>query len=198
MQPSLLLLQMAGTSGTGKTTLAHLIASHLDAIVIDYDVVKSAALDAGAAWELAGGVGYLGSQALARSLLQQGRSVILDSPCRFQQIVATGTAIAAHYHAAYAFIECVLSDESELRRRMQERPRQRSQRRAFDIPPPDAPNDFMRDSSGRIQIPQTIYPSSYWLQIDMHQSVARCLADALRYLEEIRAAKATNGAESKP
>jgi predicted kinase len=124
----LFLLQMAGTSGAGKSTLAHLLGQRTGAAAIDYDVVKSAALDAGAAWDLAGRVGYGASRAIAATLLRQGRSVILDSPCRFQMIVDEGTAIARASGAAYAFVECVLGDEPELRRRMQARPRQRSQR----------------------------------------------------------------------
>jgi predicted kinase len=188
LRSTLFLLQMAGTSGVGKSTLARKIAEQTGAVIIDYDIIKSAALDAGALWDLAGGVGYRAGHALARSILQQSLSVILDSPCRFQQIVDVGTAIAAGCGALYAFVECVLADEGELRRRMLVRARHRSQRRAFDIPPPDAPNDVMADESGRIHIPESKFPSSPWLRIDMSQPVEICLAGTLAYLARIGAA----------
>lgn len=178
------LLQMAGTSGVGKSTLARLIGKHTGAVVVDYDVVKSAALDAGVAWDNAGKVGYGASRALADSLLQQGISVVLDSPCRFQQIVDQGLAIAGIRGATYAFIECVLLDEDMLRQRMQTRQRHRSQRVAFDVPPPDAPNDVMADVAGVIHIPETKVPTSPWVRIDTHQPLDHCLTRALAYLNE--------------
>lgn len=181
----LFLLQMAGTSGAGKSTLAHLLGQRTGAATIDYDVVKSAALDAGAAWDLAGRVGYGASRALAAALLRQGHSVILDSPCRFQMIVDEGTAIARASGAAYAFVECVLGDEPELRRRMQARPRQRSQRLAFDRPPPDAPGDVLADASGTIHVPASALPPGPWLRVDTAQPIEHCLEQALRYLAEV-------------
>lgn len=184
MKQPLFLLQMAGTSGAGKSTLARRISQHTGAVVIDYDVIKSAALDAGIGWDDAGRVGYGASRALADSLLCQGNSVILDSPCRFQQIVDAGVAIAVERGAAYGFIECVLNDERMLRQRMTTRQRHRSQRRAFDVPPPDAPHDGMADATGTIRIPETKFPTSPWLRIDTHHSVDECLERALRYLAE--------------
>lgn len=175
---------MAGTSGVGKSTLAHLVGHHTGAAVVDYDVVKSAALDAGIAWDDAGRVGYGVSRALANSLLQQGLSVVLDSPCRFQQIVDEGVHIARLHGAVYTFIECVLTDEHALRQRMLTRQRHRSQRAAFDVPPPDAPNDVMADATGIIRIPKTKAPATPWVRIDTDQSVEQCLALALHYLNE--------------
>ena len=179
------LLQMAGSSGTGKSTLAAALAKRVEAVVIDYDIVKSAALDAGTNWEVAGRIGYETSRALAASLLEQGRRVILDSPCRFQQIVDDGMAIATNLGIPYAFIECTLADESEIRRRMLFRPRQRSQRIAFDIPPPDAPFDAMRTAAGTIKLPQTVYPPSAWIRIDTNPPLEEYIHRALNYLEEL-------------
>lgn len=184
MKSPLFLLQMAGTSGAGKSTLAHLIGHHTGAAVVDYDVVKSAALDAGIVWDDAGRVGYGVSRALADSLLQQKISVVLDSPCHFQQIVDEGVNIAQLRGAVYTFIKCVLTDERTLRQRMLTRRRHRSQRAAFDVPPPDAPNDVIADATGTIRIPETKVPASPWIRIDTDQPVDKCLALALHYLNE--------------
>src|SRR4051812_48552783 len=118
MEHKVYLLQMAGECGSGKSTLSRALAKKTGAVFIDYDVVKSACLDSGTSWEMAGRVGYEASRALAGSLLKEGVSVILDSPCRFQQIIDEGSAIASKYGATYAYIECFHNDKTELRRRM--------------------------------------------------------------------------------
>ncbi|MCP4541438.1 MAG: ATP-binding protein [Chloroflexi bacterium] len=180
---NLFLLQMAGTSGVGKSTLAQKIAQQTAAVVIDYDVIKSAALEAGTSWDMSGRVGYGASRAIAGSLLEQGTSVILDSPCRFEFIVDGGTALAAKHNIPYAFIECVLADKDELGRRMQNRKRQRSQRVAFDKAPVDAPTDAMADEAGRIIVHQTKYPKSRWLQVDTSESAEQNIEQSLAYLK---------------
>lgn len=182
------LLQMAGTSGAGKSALAGQIGRSTGAVVLDYDIVKSAALDAGVAWDDAGRVGYGASRALAAAVLGQGHSVILDSPARFRQIVDEGAASARACGVAYGFIECVLPNEAELRRRIAERPRQRSQRPAFDRPPPDAPGDVMADADGRIWVPASALPPGEWLRIDTSQPLGECLARALAYLQALEPA----------
>lgn len=179
------LLQMAGASGTGKSSLALAIIQQVDAVIIDLDIVKSTALDAGTSWDMAGRIGYGVSRAIAKSILEQGKNVILDSPCRFQQIVDEGTAIASQMGVIYAFIECVLPDETLNRQRMKHRLRHRSQRVAFDRPPPDAPHDAMKDNTGKIKVPQTIYPDSPWIQVDTAQLLEVCVEEALAYLRDL-------------
>ena len=184
------LLQMAGISGTGKSTLARLIGQRTGAVVIDLDVVKSAALDAGAPWDLAGRIAYGASWALADSLLEQGGSVVLDSPCRFQQIVDEGSAIARRRAAVFAYIECVVADETELRRRVRHRARLRSQMHDLGVPPPDAPRDAYRaqiEAFGPAVL-ETKVPTSPWLRIDTSGPPDRCLARALEYLDRLGAA----------
>ncbi|MEU4288392.1 AAA family ATPase [Kribbella sp. NPDC026596] len=101
------LLQMAGRPGAGKSTVAARIGRRTGAVVLDLDVLKSTALDVGMEWDLVGKVGYRGGWAMAEALLEQGFSVILDSPCRFEWIVNETTATAARQSATYCFIECV-------------------------------------------------------------------------------------------
>jgi len=181
----LFLLQMAGSSGVGKSTLAQKIALQTAAAVIDYDVIKSAALEAGTTWDMSGRIGYRASHAIAGSLLKQGISVVLDSPCRFEFIVDSGTALAAELSVPYAFIECMLADENELRRRMQSRKRQRSQRVAFDQAPVDAPLDVMTDEAGKINMSQTKHPKSRWLQVNTGELIEQNVEQAMLYLKEL-------------
>ena len=82
----LFLLQMAGVPGSGKSALARLIGRATDAVVLDKDVLKTAALEAGIEEPAAGSVAYESFFALANHLLGQDRSVVLDSPSFWETI----------------------------------------------------------------------------------------------------------------
>ena len=159
------LLQMAGAPGSGKSALARLIGRCTGAVVIDKDILKTAALEVGVAERQAAEGAYEAFFALADHMLGQGLSVILDSPSFWETIPTKGTAIATKREVRYYFIECLCSDDSEIARRLRERPRLASQ--------PDEP------VSGEAQ---TIAPSGAYLQIDTTQPIERCLALALDYL----------------
>ncbi|MEX2159889.1 MAG: AAA family ATPase [Dehalococcoidia bacterium] len=163
---SVFLLQMAGAPGSGKSALARLIGERSGAVVIDKDVLKTAALDAGVQdGERAGAIAYEGLFALAGHLLGQDMAVVLDSPSFYDTIPARGAAIAEAREVPYYFIECICADVTELSRRLKERPRLRSQP---DMPvPPEW---------------QTHAPSGAYLRIDTTQPLERCLALALDYL----------------
>jgi predicted kinase len=160
------LLQMAGRPGSGKSALARLIGKRTRAVVLDKDVLKTAALDAGAAEDIAGSFAYEAFFALAGHLLGQGLSGVLDSPSYWATIPAKGTAIAAERVIPYYFIECFCDDRGELARRLRERTRLRSN------PGEEALADD-RD---------TIVPDGTFLRIDTTQPIERCLQLALDYL----------------
>lgn len=166
MATPIFLVQMAGPPGVGKSALARVIGHRTDALVIDKDVLKTAALEAGAEETLAGAIAYEGFFAIADHLLGQGRGVILDSPSFFETIPAKGSAIAAARGVPYYFIECQCPNRGELARRLRERPRMRSQ------PGGEAAD---RDRP-------TFSPADAYLQIDTTQPLARCLGLALEYL----------------
>lgn len=163
------LLQVAGAPGSGKSALARMIGRCTGAVVIDKDVLKTAALEAGAPPEggLAGGIAYEAFFALADHLLGQSWSVILDSPSYFETIASKGAAIAARRHVSYHFIECVCADREELARRLRDRPRLPSQ-----------PGDIAEADPAR----ETIAPTGAYLRVDTTQPIERCLALALDYL----------------
>ncbi len=154
---------MADAPGSGKSALARLIGRTTGAVVIDKDVLKSAALEAGA---LAGGIAYEAFFALADHLLGQDKSVVLDSPSFWETIPAKGAAVAAARMVPYYFIECFCSDRDEMARRLRERPRLRSN-----------PGE---EALGAC--PATVVPSGAYLRIDTMQPIERCLELALDYL----------------
>jgi predicted kinase len=88
--PNPFFVQMSGAPGAGKTTIASAIAQQTGAVVIDHDVTKSALLAAAVPVPIAGHASYTVLDALARHLLQQGHSVIFDSPCFYQELLERG------------------------------------------------------------------------------------------------------------
>ena len=146
--------------------LARLIGRATDAVVLDKDVLKTAALEAGVEEPAAGSVAYEALFALASHLLGQDRSVVLDSPSFWETIPTRGAAIAADRHMPYYFIECLCEDRDERSRRLRERPRLASN-----------PGEESLDAGAA-----TIAPAGPYLRLDTTQPIDRCLALALDYL----------------
>ena len=116
------LCQMSGLPGTGKSTLARHICKLTNAVLLDTDVVKSSILNSfenNIDFKFASKVAYETIFSLADSNLHIGNSVVIDSPCRYDIIIAQGTSIAQKYKVPYKFIECRLAIEhlQELNRR---------------------------------------------------------------------------------
>jgi predicted kinase len=158
---------MAGDPGSGKSTLAREIGKETGAVVLDKDIVKSAALRAGADEAVAGPLAYEAQFALARSMLGQGHSVILDSPAYFTRIRETGRRIAREYGAIYCIIECV-ADRELVISRLSARERTLSQ--------PDQPiiAPYARDGAAPLSEPH--------LTVDMTRPLDECTREALDYI----------------
>ncbi|MGN7476347.1 AAA family ATPase [Solibacillus silvestris] len=124
-------VQMSGFPGSGKSTLALEIARRTDCIVIDHDIVKSALLNSvaetGIDGKLAGKISYDIDFSLVGFYLSQGRSVILDSPCLYDEMVEKGMEVSRKYSVNYKYIECYLSDLAEINNRLKNRERKISQ-----------------------------------------------------------------------
>ena len=99
-------LQMAGMPGSGKSSLARAVGEATGAVVLDKDIIKSAALEAGVEEEIAGAMSYKAMFDLAANIVKTGHSVVIDSPAFFPQIVEDGRRIAEEHGAAYKVIEC--------------------------------------------------------------------------------------------
>ena len=103
---TLFVIQMHGEPGSGKSTLARAIGRELPAVVLDKDIISSAMLRSGQASGSTGPGAYLALYGLARSVVEQGYSVVIDSPCFWPSIEENGRGIANATHARYVMIEC--------------------------------------------------------------------------------------------
>jgi predicted kinase len=181
-RPPQFLLQMAGPPASGKSQLAAAIARQRPAVIISSDIVKSALLDAGVEWKQAGPAAYRALSALADDLLDQGHNVILDSPSHYAHIPENGERIARAHGCLYRFIELVCDDLGELRRRLAQRIRLRSQMPGLDQPPPDAGQDFTGATRTGTHQWQSVGPPGGHPRLDSTQPFAQYLSQALDYL----------------
>ncbi|HEB2440212.1 ATP-binding protein [Bacillus thuringiensis] len=124
-------LQMSGFPGAGKSTVSKYIAKLTGAIIVDHDVLKSALLKSlevkGIESTIVGGLAYDAEWALIDSYLEQGHSVILDSPCLYEGMVEKGIKLSNKHGVKYKYIECYLNDMEEINVRLQTRKRMISQ-----------------------------------------------------------------------
>ncbi len=115
------LLLMAGLPGAGKTTLALALGRILHWPVIDKDTLKSTLLLAGIAEQTAGPTAYDLMFAMGQDLLvQQGLSVILDSPALYARGIKRAVEMADMANARFKVVLC-LADRRVRVRRMAER-----------------------------------------------------------------------------
>jgi predicted kinase len=178
-------VQMSGCPGAGKSTIARAIGQRTGAVVIDHDVLKSALLAGGMSFGDAGRMAYETARALARSVLDQGLNVVLDSPCFYQEIVDADLRIAAETGACFRYIECVTDDLAEISRRLRDRTPLRSQRRDLGV----ASSDLAQGSEApsgealfREWIANMKRPPHSCLRVDTTRPLAECLDVVFAFL----------------
>lgn len=180
-------IQMSGAPGAGKTTIAHAVAPHIGAVIIDHDITKSALLDADVPESIAGRASYLVLGAITQHLLSQGHNVILDSPCFYEDLLRRGQSLAQEANAKYLYIECVLNDLSELDRRLRARSRHRSQVSGIGgIPTEGSGKNDTDESVFRDWIANMKRPERDYLVLDTGRPVEVCFAEAIEYVKKGR------------
>ena len=167
-----LVVQMHGEPGSGKTTLARALAPRIPAVHIDKDVVMTAMVQSRLPREVAGPLSYETIWAVGKSLVEQGYSIIVDSPAYWPQIEGAGRGMASASGATYAMIEVRCADSQEVERRL-------ATRQALETNPSER-RDWLA-------IPGTREPTRDRLVLDGELPVAQLVCQALDYLVARRA-----------
>ena len=138
--PFKLIIQMSGAPGSGKSSIANLLAQSelINAVVINHDLIKSFFLELDMSLDQAAKLAYRLDWTLAEDMIKQGRSVIIDSVCNYNELINDGIALARKYGYDYKYIECKVGDIDLLDRRLQTRTSLRSQRTGVNRPPAGA------------------------------------------------------------
>lgn len=114
------LVVFGGRPGTGKTSIARRVADALGATFIRIDSIETAiaraGLDAGTA-----PAGYTVAHALAADQLRPGRPVVVDAVNAVRIARAGWEQTAAECRASLGFVQVVLPDVDEHRRRIETR-----------------------------------------------------------------------------
>ena len=118
------LVVVGGVPGTGKSTIATQASQLLGATLLSKDVLEAALWRSGI--DRAAGSGWASYEQLtsiAEAQLRLGHSVVLDSVATNERIRTAWRDLAASCDARFVAIECVCSDESVHRARVEGRER---------------------------------------------------------------------------
>jgi predicted kinase len=169
------LLQMTGEPGSGKSTLARAIGRETGAVVLDKDIVKSRLLDGEPEMRLPGLPEVTAAPLhhammfdLARFVLAQGFSVVLDGAAFYPLVRQRGRAAAEASGAQYLIIECYCPDLSILQARIDQKALMSSQ--------------YHTASLGGYERPGTAPLTEPHLRLDTRRPFDDYLADALAYV----------------
>lgn len=110
--PQVLIL-LVGMPGSGKSTVAREFRHQLGFLVIDKEVILSALLATGVPETIAQPAAYNAMFDLGESLLQQGMSVVLDSPANLPETVSVAKGVCRGASAKLVVVLC--SAEQEVR-----------------------------------------------------------------------------------
>jgi adenylylsulfate kinase-like enzyme len=104
--PRKVLIQMSGAPGSGKSTVANLLAQLINAVVIDHDLIRSFFLDNDIFFEQSAKLSYRFQWILAEDVVKRERNVIIDSTCNYKEMLDQGIALARQHGFSYRYVEC--------------------------------------------------------------------------------------------
>ena len=113
-----MLISLSGLPGTGKSTVARLVARQLGAVWLRIDSIEQPMNRAGFVVE---GVGYEIAQSIARDNLSVGRTVIADCVNPWPLPRDTWRSVGEDRHVRVLEIEFVCTDSGEHHRRAENR-----------------------------------------------------------------------------
>ena len=113
-----MLIVIGGLPGTGKTTLARLLAARIDAVHLRVDTIEQAIVRSGLAQHPVGPVGYVIGYALAEDHLRQGLTVIAESVNPLAVTRDSWRSVGTRADVLVVEVEVVCSDQDEHRDRV--------------------------------------------------------------------------------
>lgn len=116
-----MLVVFAGLPGTGKTTLARLLAAQCRAAHIRVDGIEAAMRRAGHTPESIASTGYVVAREIAASCLAVGTPVVIDAVNPVPEARQGWRELAAATNQQLTVVEVALSDQLEHRRRVENR-----------------------------------------------------------------------------
>ena len=118
------LIVVGGVPGTGKSTIASRAARLIGATLLCKDIFEAALWRSGIDRSVGSGwASYEQLGSVAETQLRLGHAVVLDSVATNERIRNIWRELAASYGARFVTIECVCSDESVHRSRVEGRER---------------------------------------------------------------------------
>jgi predicted kinase len=116
-----MLIAFGGLPGTGKTTLARMLATQFSAAYLRIDTIEQALRDSDVLAGDVGPAGYIVAYQLAAENLRVGRSVVADSMNPLQVTRRAWADVAKKAKVLLIEVEVVCSDDLEHRRRVEQR-----------------------------------------------------------------------------
>lgn len=116
-----MLIVLSGLPGTGKTTIAQILARECHATYLRIDTIEQAILSSLRVQNDLGALGYMVAYELARANLCLGGTVVADAVNPLTAIREAWRAVAESAASDIVEVEVVCSDTSEHRRRVDSR-----------------------------------------------------------------------------